>query len=663
MKERGSSPTRKVIKLVFSFIILFLPVSTVYAQWKAVSPPDPELSLNAVQLVSGEEAGTAPAHGGPIVGAGVYKWNTIYSSKVTVSGLASESDKTYGDCTLYDNGTFNCYEDDHGIDRNYTGTYVHIGTTGYKIQFILDSNGLQEYRDMLTGWAEDLAYEEGVQISNLSFSFTTVMTSQVKISKKSGIPGKAKVTIKGKVSADLDGKYTTKSFSFSSKITFQDALQHYALTVQKSGNGIGTVTSSPTGINCGSACSGTCNAGTIVTLKATVGKGSTFSGWSGCDSTRGKTCTVAMNQNRPVTAFFNSPQTQPSPNAPSNLKASATSSSSISLSWTDNASNESGFKVERAPGGTTSFVEMAILGANVTSYLNTGLSASTSYSYRVRAYNSAGNSAYSNTATVPTQPIQAQTPTISAPSTSTGSFSVSVSYSWPPLSSNMDRYELEESTTSSSSGFKNIQTVYANVSPYVFSLTRQPGTYYFRARVLVGASPNHDFSPYSSVVQVVVTAPTRSITLQNNMSTSLNLHEIVQIKVAPTEAGVFMKNDLLTTDSASGCRSLPGESIISGSSRTFNITIGNDYWVFIGIGIWDMDNFLCSWSSPWFKRTFFTDTNFNIHYVWRTVHVQGHSSGNMVWTISGSYLNGTLAVYPQGGSPIYFNVTPNNPIP
>jgi hypothetical protein len=79
------------------------------------------------------------------------------------------------------------------------------------------------------------------------------------------------------------------------------------------------------------------------------------------------------------------------------------SSSQINLSWTDNSNNETGFKVERSTDGTT-FTQIATVGANVTMYVNTGLSPLTRYYYRVRAYNTGGNSAYSNIASAKTRP-------------------------------------------------------------------------------------------------------------------------------------------------------------------------------------------------------------------------------------------------------------------
>lgn len=89
------------------------------------------------------------------------------------------------------------------------------------------------------------------------------------------------------------------------------------------------------------------------------------------------------------------------PATPNNLTVTATSSSQINLTWTDNAGNESGFYIERAIGSGT-FSQIASVSANTTSYSNTGLTASTNYIYRVRAYNTGGNSGYSNTANATT---------------------------------------------------------------------------------------------------------------------------------------------------------------------------------------------------------------------------------------------------------------------
>ena len=91
------------------------------------------------------------------------------------------------------------------------------------------------------------------------------------------------------------------------------------------------------------------------------------------------------------------------PAAPSGLVATAMSPSRIDLSWTVSGSDADGFRIERAPGGTTTFAEIGTAEPEVTSFQSTGLTAATSYSYRIRAFNAAGSSAYSNTATTSTQ--------------------------------------------------------------------------------------------------------------------------------------------------------------------------------------------------------------------------------------------------------------------
>ena len=70
------------------------------------------------------------------------------------------------------------------------------------------------------------------------------------------------------------------------------------------GAGTGTVTSSPPGIDCGSACLAQFEDGTSVTLTASAAAGSSFAGWSGACSGTSTTCTVSMTQARSVTATF-----------------------------------------------------------------------------------------------------------------------------------------------------------------------------------------------------------------------------------------------------------------------------------------------------------------------------------------------------------------------
>ena len=91
------------------------------------------------------------------------------------------------------------------------------------------------------------------------------------------------------------------------------------------------------------------------------------------------------------------------PVKPTNLNAEPIEWNEIKLSWQDNSDNENGFKIERKTG-TSEFSEIASLGENVTSYNDNNVLAETTYYYRVKAYNLAGDSDYSNEASATTPP-------------------------------------------------------------------------------------------------------------------------------------------------------------------------------------------------------------------------------------------------------------------
>ncbi len=67
----------------------------------------------------------------------------------------------------------------------------------------------------------------------------------------------------------------------------------------------------------------------------------------------------------------------------------------LSLSWADNSKDEEGFSIERKLGTQGKYEEIAIVRPNVTSYTDNSAQAGTKYCYRVRAFNSVGNSTYS----------------------------------------------------------------------------------------------------------------------------------------------------------------------------------------------------------------------------------------------------------------------------
>jgi hypothetical protein len=78
----------------------------------------------------------------------------------------------------------------------------------------------------------------------------------------------------------------------------------FPLTITLAGGGTGTVTSLPSGIDCGATCSASYPGATGVTLTASAGLNSTFAGWSGGGCSGTDTCIATMNSAQSVTATF-----------------------------------------------------------------------------------------------------------------------------------------------------------------------------------------------------------------------------------------------------------------------------------------------------------------------------------------------------------------------
>jgi hypothetical protein len=179
--------------------------------------------------------------------------------------------------------------------------------------------------------------------------------------------------------------------------------------------------------------------------------------------------------------------TQAAPAAPASLTAAAVSASRINLAWTDNATNEGGFKIERSTDAVT-FTQIAIVGPNIVSYANTGLTGGVTYTYRVRAYDGPNHSAYTNTAAATTQAGPAAPTNLTATPVSTSR----IDLAWTDNSSNEAGFKIERSTNGVN--FTQVATAAANATTFSNTLLTAATTYTYRIRAYEG--PNH--SAYSN---------------------------------------------------------------------------------------------------------------------------------------------------------------------
>lgn len=167
------------------------------------------------------------------------------------------------------------------------------------------------------------------------------------------------------------------------------------------------------------------------------------------------------------------------PAAPSNLAATPGSESSISLSWADNSDNESAFSIERSSGGSA-FSEVASVSSGTTSHIDNGLSASTAYTYRVRASNNVGFSGYSNQAAATTNDPP---PPPTAPSNlaATATSDTAISLTWSDTSGNEDGFLVDRSLDTLT-WEEGIASLAANSTSYADSGLNSSTTYFYKVR-------------------------------------------------------------------------------------------------------------------------------------------------------------------------------------
>jgi len=176
--------------------------------------------------------------------------------------------------------------------------------------------------------------------------------------------------------------------------------------------------------------------------------------------------------------LIKNPQSSTPPAAPTNLYADAPACDQIDLSWTDNSDNEDGFEIERRTDGSN-FTQIDTVGANVNTYNDTALAEETQYWYRIRAYNDAGDSDYSTTASATTPSCGGTEP----PAAPTGLMAnargkAKIALNWTDNSNNEEGFYIYRGSSESNLTYHDV--VGSNTTSYVDNKVSSNTTYYYK---------------------------------------------------------------------------------------------------------------------------------------------------------------------------------------
>ena len=184
--------------------------------------------------------------------------------------------------------------------------------------------------------------------------------------------------------------------------------------------------------------------------------------------------------------------------APTNFGCSV-NGNQINLSWTDNSTGETGFKMDRSPSGCGSFSQIGTTASNATSYSDSGLPNGTNYCYQVRAYTSYLNSSYSGTTSCTTKNPPVTPSGFSATTVS----ATQINLAWTDTSSNEAGFQVRRATGSSCDANTTVvATTDANVISYSDTSLAQGTKYCY-----VVCSYNSDGSACASSATATTTLP------------------------------------------------------------------------------------------------------------------------------------------------------------
>jgi regulation of enolase protein 1 (concanavalin A-like superfamily) len=256
------------------------------------------------------------------------------------------------------------------------------------------------------------------------------------------------------------------------------------------------------------------------------------------------------------------------PAAPSGLTAQV-STGGVTLNWTDNSTDETGFVIERQTG-TGTFAVLTTVGSNVKSFVDTTVGAGTTYGYRVKAVNGTAESGYSNTATV-TTPAVNKPPVVSLATDATN-FTAPASITLTATASDPDgqiaRVEFFNGSTR-----LNTDTT----APYSFTWSSVPGgTYTLTAVAYDNEGASATSAPVSVTVHMVSATedPPRYVAFTASTDHATNVTKYV-LKVYASTANPATATPLATSDLGKPTPSSTGEIVVDRQTFFNNLAAGS----------------------------------------------------------------------------------------
>jgi titin len=220
--------------------------------------------------------------------------------------------------------------------------------------------------------------------------------------------------------------------------------------------------------------------------------------------------------------------TTPYVSAPSNFTATASSSSAVTLTWTDNSTDEIHFFIERAASATGTYTLIQCTNVNETTYTDNWLGHSTTYYYRIRAYNGPSSCGYYSASSYPqyysaAAEASATTLVLNAPTnlTATAVSSSEIQLSWTDNSDELN-FSIERSTSASGT-YTLIKCTNDNFNEttYTDKWLGHSSTYYYRVRAYKGGSGSCGYSLSSYPQYYSAAAEASATTLVLNAPTNL----------------------------------------------------------------------------------------------------------------------------------------------